>query len=92
MGHAPAATGAVKLLIKPAPRPRPGPATTSGQVERRARSQSNGGSRSRHRPAAQRNHQAATVILTLKWGHLLRFDPVDIDAWLDEARRGAQPA
>ena len=23
----------------------------------------------------------------LKWGHLLRFDPVEIDAWLDEARR-----
>src|SRR4051812_47309305 len=23
----------------------------------------------------------------LKWGHLLRFDPVEIQAWLDEARR-----
>jgi excisionase family DNA binding protein len=23
----------------------------------------------------------------LKWGHLLRFDPAEIDAWLDEARR-----
>ncbi len=23
----------------------------------------------------------------LKWGHLLRFDPVEIDAWLDAARR-----
>jgi excisionase family DNA binding protein len=23
----------------------------------------------------------------LKWGHLLRFDPADIDAWLDTARR-----
>jgi excisionase family DNA binding protein len=23
----------------------------------------------------------------LKWGHLLRFDPVEIEAWLDEARR-----
>ena len=23
----------------------------------------------------------------LKWGHLLRFDPDDIDAWLDTARR-----
>jgi excisionase family DNA binding protein len=22
----------------------------------------------------------------LKWGHLLRFDPADIDQWLDEAR------
>ena len=25
----------------------------------------------------------------LKWGHLLRFDPLDIDAWLDTARRPA---
>ncbi|MDP9419446.1 MAG: helix-turn-helix domain-containing protein [Actinomycetota bacterium] len=24
----------------------------------------------------------------LKWGHLLRFDPVELDAWLDRARRG----
>ncbi len=24
----------------------------------------------------------------LKWGHLLRFDPVAIEAWLDAARRG----
>lgn len=23
----------------------------------------------------------------LKWGHLLRFDPDEIIAWLDEARR-----
>jgi excisionase family DNA binding protein len=23
----------------------------------------------------------------LKWGHLLRFDPAEIEAWLDEARR-----
>ena len=23
----------------------------------------------------------------LKWGHLLRFDPHDIEAWLDGARR-----
>ncbi len=23
----------------------------------------------------------------LKWGHLLRFDPAEIDAWVDEARR-----
>ena len=23
----------------------------------------------------------------VKWGHLLRFDPRAIDAWLDEARR-----
>jgi excisionase family DNA binding protein len=24
----------------------------------------------------------------LKWGKLLRFDPAEIDAWLDQARRG----
>jgi len=24
----------------------------------------------------------------LKWGHLLRFDPDEIEAWLDQARRG----
>ena len=23
----------------------------------------------------------------IKWGHLLRFDPADIDRWLDSARR-----
>ncbi len=23
----------------------------------------------------------------IKWGHLLRFDPAEIDAWLDGARR-----
>jgi excisionase family DNA binding protein len=23
----------------------------------------------------------------LKWGRLLRFDPVEIEAWLDDARR-----
>ena len=28
----------------------------------------------------------------LKWGRLLRFDPVEIEAWLDEARRGRQSA
>src|SRR5260221_1740873 len=34
----------------------------------------------------------------LKWGHLLRFDPVEIEAWLDEAGRptksevGSMPA
>ena len=22
----------------------------------------------------------------VKWGHLLRFDPAEIDAWLDDAR------
>jgi excisionase family DNA binding protein len=24
----------------------------------------------------------------LKWGHLLRFDGADIEAWLDRARKG----
>ncbi|MDP9070487.1 MAG: helix-turn-helix domain-containing protein [Actinomycetota bacterium] len=24
----------------------------------------------------------------LKWAHLLRFDPVEIEAWLDGVRRG----
>jgi excisionase family DNA binding protein len=24
----------------------------------------------------------------LKWGHLLRFDPAEIEVWLDRARRG----
>lgn len=24
----------------------------------------------------------------LKWGRLLRFDPDDLDGWLDQARRG----
>ena len=23
----------------------------------------------------------------VKWGHLIRFDPVEIDEWLDENRR-----
>jgi excisionase family DNA binding protein len=23
----------------------------------------------------------------IKWGHLLRFDPDDIEAWIDRARR-----
>ncbi len=23
----------------------------------------------------------------IKWGHLLRFDPVDLRAWIDENRR-----
>jgi excisionase family DNA binding protein len=23
----------------------------------------------------------------VKWGHLLRFDPVDIEAWIDRARQ-----
>ena len=28
----------------------------------------------------------------LKWGHLLRFDPIEIDGWLDDARRPARGA
>lgn len=24
----------------------------------------------------------------IKWGHLLRFDPVDIEAWIDSHRHG----
>jgi excisionase family DNA binding protein len=27
----------------------------------------------------------------LKWGHLLRFDPVEIREWLDAARRPVEP-
>jgi len=27
----------------------------------------------------------------LKWGHLLRFDPIGIEDWLDDARRPAKP-
>ena len=28
----------------------------------------------------------------VKWGHLLRFDPAAVDAWLDEHRHGPEPA
>ncbi|MGQ0434236.1 MAG: helix-turn-helix domain-containing protein [Microthrixaceae bacterium] len=28
----------------------------------------------------------------VKWGHLLRFDPGAIDAWLDEHRHDSEPA
>jgi excisionase family DNA binding protein len=28
----------------------------------------------------------------LKWGRLLRFDPVEVEAWLDDARRGRRSA
>ena len=28
----------------------------------------------------------------VKWGHLLRFDPVTIDSWVDEHRHGTEPA
>jgi excisionase family DNA binding protein len=28
----------------------------------------------------------------LKWGRLLRFDPIEIEAWIDEARRGRRSA
>ncbi len=27
----------------------------------------------------------------VKWGHLLRFDPVEIEHWIDDARRPAGP-
>jgi excisionase family DNA binding protein len=27
----------------------------------------------------------------VKWGHLLRFDPTEIEAWIDESRRGVRP-
>lgn len=27
----------------------------------------------------------------IKWGHLLRFDPGEIAAWIDESRRGRRP-
>jgi excisionase family DNA binding protein len=27
----------------------------------------------------------------LKWGHLLRFDPLEIEAWIDQARRPVEP-
>jgi excisionase family DNA binding protein len=27
----------------------------------------------------------------LKWGHLLRFDPDEIEAWLDRVRRSCAP-
>jgi excisionase family DNA binding protein len=28
----------------------------------------------------------------IKWGHLLRFDPADIDAWIDRCRSSASEA
>ena len=28
----------------------------------------------------------------VKWGHLLRFGPVTIDAWVDEHRHDTEPA
>ncbi|MDQ4134193.1 MAG: helix-turn-helix domain-containing protein [Actinomycetota bacterium] len=27
----------------------------------------------------------------VKWGHLLRFDPIEIESWIDSARRAADP-
>lgn len=27
----------------------------------------------------------------IKWGHLLRFDPIEIEQWLDTARRPPAP-
>lgn len=26
----------------------------------------------------------------IKWGHLLRFDPTEIEAWIDQSRREAR--
>lgn len=26
----------------------------------------------------------------IKWGHLIRFDPDEVDAWVDENRRSAR--
>lgn len=26
----------------------------------------------------------------IKWGHLLRFDPAEVEAWLDAARRPSE--
>lgn len=28
----------------------------------------------------------------IKWGHLIRFDPDEVDRWIDEARRPAASA
>jgi excisionase family DNA binding protein len=28
----------------------------------------------------------------IKWGHLIRFDPEEVDRWIDEARRPAASA
>ena len=28
----------------------------------------------------------------IKWGHLLRFDPDEIEAWIDESRYGVRHA
>jgi excisionase family DNA binding protein len=27
----------------------------------------------------------------VKWGHLLRFDPTEIEAWIDQNRREVRP-
>jgi hypothetical protein len=32
------------------------------------------------------------VILTIKWGSILHFDPDELDAWIDGWRRPAQGA
>ena len=32
-----------------------------------------------------------SVILTIKWGHLPRFDPAEISAWIDENRCRLEP-
>jgi tRNA U34 5-carboxymethylaminomethyl modifying GTPase MnmE/TrmE len=36
-----------------------------------------------NQPTAQRTHRTAHVILTIKWGSRLHFDPVELDAWVD---------
>ncbi|MEA2901693.1 MAG: hypothetical protein QOH36_1580 [Actinomycetota bacterium] len=35
-----------------------------------------------------RRLEAERRIPFLKWSHLLRFDPAEIEVWLDQARRG----
>jgi excisionase family DNA binding protein len=44
-----------------------------------------------HRLGVNQRHVRRLVaerrIPFLKWGHLLRFDPEDIEAWLDDAKR-----
>ena len=47
-----------------------------------------------HRLGVETRHVRRLVherrIPFIKWGHLLRFDPLEIEAWLDGARRPAQ--
>jgi excisionase family DNA binding protein len=37
-----------------------------------------------------RRRVAERRIPFVKWGHLLRFDPAEIDQWIDRARRNSQ--